>query len=171
MMAFFGALALGYPLTKWRAGKLILRMPSSSRMDIIALLFVPMFFCGAIFVLRPIRYRVSDGSPVLDALYFSSQGVLFLLMLVMGLYMLSMALQRTEFRQRGLLQNNAFWKWKEFESHQWHEMNDKPAEVELTLKFKPRKLLPKQIKLNLQQTNRQTIDDLLAKDRLPTVEV
>lgn len=165
MMASFGAFALGYPLTKLRAGKLILRMPRSNPMNIIGLIFVPIFLGGALFVLRPTLYRESDHSPVIDAQYFNSHGILFLFMLVMGLYFLSQVLQRTEFRQRGLVQNGTLWKWNGFVSHEWHEMSDKPAVIELILKIRPRKLLFKQIKLNVPQSNKQQIDDLLAKDR------
>jgi hypothetical protein len=139
-VALFSAFALSYPLTKLRAGKLILRMPRSNPLDIVLLIFALILLCGSIFVLRPISYRVSDGSPIIDAQYFNSQGISFLSMLVVGLYLLSLALQRTEFRKRGFIQNNAFWKWNEFVSHEWHELSDKPAEIELTLKRRPRKL-------------------------------
>jgi hypothetical protein len=165
MIAVILAFVLARPMIKLRAGKLILRLRQSTPMDNIGLIFAPVFICGAIFVLRPTTYWESDHSPVIDAQYFNSHGVLFLFMLIMGLNFLSTGLQRTEFRQRGLVHNSGLWRWNEFESHQWSEISGKPSELELILKLKPKKLFLKQIKSTVSQPDRQIIDELLAKDR------
>jgi hypothetical protein len=165
-IASFLALVLARPLTKLRAGKLILRLRQSNTMDNVSLIFVPVFFCGAIYALLPREYQVSDHSPILDAQYFNSNGILFLFMLVMGLNFLSTGLQRPEFRRRGYVHNNGLWKWDEFESHQWNEISSKPSELELLMKIKPKRIFLKQIKLTVAQSDRQIIDELLVKDQI-----
>jgi hypothetical protein len=164
-IAFFSAPVFAHLLTKLRAGKLILRLRRSNPMDMIGLIFAPIFFCGAIFALRPTLYRESDRSPIFDAQYFNSHGVLFLFMLVSGLYFLSTALQRSEFRQRGLVQNNALWSWQRFESHQWQEISNNTSDIELTLKLKRKAMFLKQIKLIVPCANLQTVEELLAQGR------
>jgi hypothetical protein len=163
LIVFFGALILAYPLIRLRAGKLILRLRRSGRLDIIGLIFVPIFFCGAIYALRPTLYRESDHSPIFDAQYFNSHGVLFLFMLVMGLYFLITGLQRIELRQRGIIQNNALWSWQSFESHEWQEISNNASDIDLILKLRRKSIFGKQMKLTMPLANGQTIEELLAQ--------
>jgi hypothetical protein len=163
LIAYLLALLLARPLIKLRAGKLILRLRRSDSTAVLSLLFVPVFLCGAIFTLFPNERREIDGSPVFDAQYFNSHGVLFLSMLVMVLYFLFTGLQRTEFRQRGIIQNGALWSWQRFELYEWHEISDNTSDIDLIFKLRRKSIFEKQLKLAIPYAHRQTIEELLAQ--------
>ena len=165
VISFWLALLVARPLIKLRAGKLILALKQQNPAEILSLIAAPIFFCGAIYMLRPTEYLVSDGSPVFDAQYFNSHGVLFLFMVVMGLYFLYTGLQRLEFRQRGIIQNGALWNWQRFELHEWQEVSGNTSEIDLILKLRWKSIFGKRIKLTIPRAHQQTIEELLVQIR------
>lgn len=151
---------LAYPILKRRAGPLVLRLRQLTPAALVGLIFVPVLLLMLVGFLRPSLRSAATGMPIFDDYYFKSRLGMLVFLGPTILYLLVTSLQRTEFRERGIIQNSAFWSWAQFESYAWNETSS-TSEVELILKPKIKIWRWQQVKFALPVQEKQVVENLL----------
>jgi hypothetical protein len=146
-------------ILKRRAGPLVLRLRQLTPTTIIGVIAVPVFLLMTLFILRPSTRSEATGMPIFDDDYIKSRLGLLLFLVPASLYYWQMARQRTEFHERGILQDGALWAWTDFESYSWNAST--ASDIELMLKPKATVWRSQPTKYAVPAQNKQVIDDLL----------
>lgn len=153
---------LAHPILKRRAGPLVLRLRQLTPVALVGLISVPVLLLMFVGFLLPNLRSAATGMPIFDDYYFKSRLGMLLFLGPTILYLLVTSLQRTEFHERGIIQNSAFWTWAQFESYAWNETSN-TSEVELILKPKIKIWRWQQVKFALPVQDKQVVENLLKK--------
>ena len=149
-------------ILKRRAGPLVLRLRQLTPTTIIGFIAVPVLVLTTAFVLRPSLRSEATGMPIFDDNYFKSRLGLLLFLVPAGLYYWSVARQRIEFHERGIVQDGVLWAWTDFETYSWND-SAAASDVELMLKPKATSWRSQPAKYAVPPQNRQAIEDLLKR--------